>query len=56
LAIAILIAAVSVESLAKVEVPWALIYPMSEGVSPASSSAFTIARAAPLPPGRGKVM
>ena len=39
-----------------VDVPWALMYPISSGVRPASSTAFTMARAAPLPPGRGRVM
>ncbi len=53
---AILIAAVSVASLASVDVPWALMYPMSEGSSPASFIALTIALEAPLPPGRGRVM
>ena len=49
-------AAVSHRSFIGVEVPWALIYPTSEGEIPASASAEVIQYAAPLPSSRGAVM
>ncbi len=53
---AIFMAAVSVESLAGVDVPWAFTYETSAGEMSASASANVMARAAPVPPGRGRVM
>src|SRR5262249_47178326 len=38
------------------EVPWALMYWMSEGCMPASASARSMLLAAPSPPGVGEVM
>src|SRR5262250_2538424 len=51
-----LTAVVSVRSFGGVEVPWALMYWMSEGDRPASRSARSMLRAAPSPPGVGDVM
>ena len=48
-------ASVSARSLSGVEVPCALTYTMSSGVSPASASATRIASAAPAPSLSGAV-
>ena len=48
-------ASVSARSLSGVEVPCALTYTMSSGVSPASASAIRIASAAPAPSLSGAV-
>ena len=46
----------SARSLSGVEVPWALMCPMSPGASPASARASSMHAAAPAPPGAGAVM
>jgi len=51
-----LIASVSVLSLSGVELPCAFTYPTSPALTPASSSARRIERAACVPSGRGAVM
>ena len=43
-------------SLSGVEVPWALMWPIWSGVTPASSMASVMQAAAPEPPGMGAVM
>ena len=53
---AVLIAAVSASSFAWVLVPWALMYPMSSGFSPASCRACRRAATAPRPWGCGSVI
>ena len=50
------IASDSMRSPIGVEVAWALMYPMSSGVRPASIRAPCILRIAPLPSGEGEVM
>ncbi len=45
----------SITSLSGVDVPWALTYPMSLPVSPASARAARTASSAPLPSGCGDV-
>ena len=52
---AALIAPVSARSFSGVEVPWAFTYATSAASTPASSSASSIARAAPRPSGSGAV-
>ncbi len=39
-----------------VDVPWALMWPIWSGVTPASAMAISMQAAAPLPPGAGAVM
>ena len=49
-------ASASLASLRGVEVPWALMWAMSDGARPASPSARSIQATAPAPPGDGAVM
>ena len=49
-------ASASAASLSGVDVPWALTWRMSAGVSPASSRARCMQAIAPVPPGAGAVM
>ena len=50
-----LIAAVSMRSFSRDEVPWAMTQSTSRGLAPASARAERIAAAAPVPPGAGRV-
>ena len=52
----LVMASASARSLRGVDVPWALMWPMSPRVTPASSMASTMQAVAPAPPGMGAVM
>lgn len=52
----LVMASASARSLSGVEVPCALMCLMSDGLRPASSSASSMHRMAPVPPGAGAVM